>query len=262
MGWGGSKGSVSRIEMKTTKLPAMDDIFGEVQKFVDEVYAIRDPLEEDRAKLLQETEITKIPWGSTHHAAVATIFSLLVTAKNPKIDELFKTSLEPPFIEIEASKATGKTLACVKALLKYIKTIVDVKDRIDPLIEKAKEFSETAKGLPDKAKDEVKNATGLGPMDAIMAAKNTTANCKHMANLPAFMNEFKDLVKCSLEEIKGAVKEINEKKAKMLQVVKDCESKKVTLPKDCYAECGNKIVETPEAKKRWSQDTKLISKLD
>ena len=262
MGWGCSLGSESRIQMKTTKLPAMDDIFREVQKFVDEVYAIRDPLEEDRARLLKETEVAKIPWGNTHHATVGILFALLVTVKNPKIDELFKTSFEPPFIEIDISKSTGKTLACVKALLKYVKTIVDVKDRIDPMIEKAKEFCDTAEGLPDKAKDEANNAVGLGPMEMIMAVKNTAINCKHMANLPKFLNDFKDLVKCSLEEIKGAVKEINEKKAKLLQLTKACETKKFTLPKDCYVEWGNKIVETPEAKKRWNQDTKIIAKLN
>ena len=243
--------------MKKTKLPAMDDIFGEVQKFVDEVYAIRDPLEKDRAKLLKETEILTIPCGNTHHAAVGTIFALLVTTKNPKINELFKTSLEPPFIDIDESKATGETLACVQALLKYIKTVVDVKDRIPPLVVKSKQFADTAKGLPAKAKDEAKKATGLGIMDGIMAIKNTATNSKHMASLPNLMNEFQDLVKCSLDEIIGAVKELNEKKENMQQVVNSCESKMFTHPKDCYLECGDEIEVTLEAKKRWSKDKKL-----
>jgi hypothetical protein len=46
--------------MQKTKLPAMDSVFGEVQNFVDEVYAIMDPLKESRDDLLLETELSKV----------------------------------------------------------------------------------------------------------------------------------------------------------------------------------------------------------
>ena len=212
MGCGCSLGSSDRIEMKKTKLPAMDDIFDGVQKIVDEVYAVMDPVEESRWKLLQETELSKVVWGNTHHATVGIIFALVATGKNIKVDSLFKTKFEPPFIELDTSQATGKMVPCCEALLKYIKSIVDAKDRIEPLVEKAKEIAETAKDLPDKAKDEAQNAKDLGPLEMISAVKNTAINWKHMANLPNLVTELKDLVTSSIEEVKGAVKELNDKK--------------------------------------------------
>ena len=256
MGCGCSLGlSKGKIKMEKTKLSTLDDVFGQVQNFVDEVYEIMDPLQERRAKLLEETELSKVVCGNTHHAIIGTIFSLIVAVKNVRIDDLFKTSFEPPFIEIDASKATGNISKCVEILLRYIKTIVDAKDRIEPLIEKAKEFSETAQDLPDKAKEEINNI-GLGPIEAIMAVKNTAFNCKQMGNLPKYLNELKDLVKCCLEEIMSAIKEINDKKSKLLQIGNICESKKFSILKDCYSECGFKIEVTPEAKKKWEKESK------
>ena len=80
------------------------------------------------AKLLEETEISKVVNGNTHQSIVGTIFSLIVAFKNVKINDLFKTSFEPLFIEIDASKATGNMSKCEEILLRYIKTIVDDKD--------------------------------------------------------------------------------------------------------------------------------------
>ena len=261
MGCGCSLGSSDRIEMqKKTKLPAMDDVFDGIQKFVDELYAIMDPFEESRNKLLEETGLDKVVWGNTHHATVGIIFALVATAKNVRVDDLFKTMFEPPFIEIDTSQATDKVAPSCKALVDYIKTIVDVKDRIEPLIQKSKEIAETAKDLPDKAKDEVKNAKDLGPLGMISAVKNTAINCKHMASLPSLLSDFKDLVFSSIEEIKGAVKELNDKKGKLLQIGKTCQSKKLVTPKECYLECGNKIEVKPEAKKKWEKESKKRQK--
>jgi len=238
----------------------MDDIFGTVQKFVDEVYAVMDPINERRTQLLEETELSKVVCGNTHHAIVGTIFALLMTAKNVRIDDLIKTSFEPPFIEIDVSNAAGNISKCVEALLNYIKTLVDTKDRIEPLIEKAKEFSETAHELPDKAKEEMNNAGKLGPMEAIIAVKNTAVNCKHMANLPSLLTDLKDLVTNSLLSRSKAQSKRSTIKNKLLQIGKTCESKKLKTPKDCYVECGNKIEVTSEAKKKWEKESKKKSK--
>ena len=121
---------------------------------------------------------------SIHHAIVGTIYAVLMIIKNVRIDDLINTSFEPPLIEIDVSNATSNISKCVKALLNHIKTFADIKDRIEPLIEKAKEFSETAQELLDKAKEEISNAGNLGFIEAIMAFKNAAVKCKHMINFP------------------------------------------------------------------------------
>ena len=121
-----------------------------------------------------------------------------MTAKNVRIDDLINTSFDPPFIKIDVSKEMGNIIKCVEALLNYIKILVDTKDQIEPLIEKAKEFSETAQELLENTKEEMNNAENLRPIEAIMAVKNVAVNCKHMTNLPSLLTDLKDLVTNSL----------------------------------------------------------------
>ena len=252
MGCGGS-GEKSKISMQKTGLPAMDELFDDVQGFVDEIYELMDPIDDARAKLLEETEFDKISCGNTHHATVGIIFAMAATMSG-SVDVAFKIKAEMPFIELDKSKGTGKVVSCIEAFQEYVKAISAAKDRIEPLAMKSKEFAEKAPDLPNKAKDEVKNAQGLGPFQAIAAVKNTASNCKHMASLPTLVNDLRKLVTDCITELQSIVKELNNKKTKLADIGKTCQSKKLVLPKECYLECGDKIDSSAEKKKEWDKN--------
>jgi hypothetical protein len=256
MGCGGSSGSSGQIKMKKTKLGDMDEFFDDAQGLIDEIYELKDPVEEARDALLESSELEKVTCGNTHHATVGIVFAIASQSNGSDCSNAFKASAEAPYIEINKGSSSGKLLQSIDDLQAYIKALIAAKDRIEPLSKKAKEFAEKAPELPNKAKESVNNAGDLGAMDKISAIKNTATNCKNLGSLPSLVNELRLTVQNSLLEIQGASKELEESKSKLSEIGKKCSEKKLTSPKDCYLECGKEVKVSPEAKKEWERRKK------
>jgi hypothetical protein len=256
MGCGGSSGTSGPIKMKKTKLEELDEFFDDVQGLIDEIYELKDPVEEARGKLLESTELAKVTCGNTHHAIVGIVFAIASQLRGGEIGNIFTITIEAPFIEINSESATGRLIESIDALKEYIESIIGAKDRIEPLVQKVTEFVKKAPELPNKAKEGVSSAKGLGLMDQINAVKNTATNCRNLTSLPSLINEFKQTVQNTLAEIQGATKELNEVKSKLSEISKKCSAKNLTSPKECYLECGKPIKVTPEAKKEWDKKNK------
>ena len=165
MGCGGSSGSDGKIEMKKTKLGEIDEVFDDAQGLLDEIYEIKDPIDDSREQLLWQTEFDKVECGNTHHATCGIVYALTTCTKPEELANLFAVKAEAPFLEINKESASGELAQAIDDLMTYIQSLVAAKDRIGPLSDKAKAIAEKAPDLPDKAKEGVKNSKDLGAMD-------------------------------------------------------------------------------------------------
>lgn len=251
MGCGSSKGSAGKIKMEKTKLPEMDSFFNDVQGLVDEVYQLRDPIEDAKDELIYNTDFEKVVCSNTHHAIVGTVFSLATLGDEKDIAKLFDVTLEEPYVKIDTKHATGKIIKATDALVDYVKSLTNAKKNIERLLTKANSFAEKAPDLPDKAKDALGSAGDLGALDKIRAVKNTASNCKELGKIPALVKDLQSTVTNAIKELQSAGKELNDKKAKLLEIRKKLLEKKANIPRDCYLTCGEKINETAELKKEW-----------
>lgn len=248
MGCGSSTGGDRKIRMKKTKLTGMDEFFDDVQGFIDEVYKIKDPIDDAKDDLMDSTDLDKVVGANTHHATVGVVFSLASQANGADVTNIFQILPKEPFIKINKRSAAGKTAKSVDNITDYINAFVAAQSRIEPLAQKAKSFAEKAPDLPDKAKEEVNNSGDLGAMDKLRAVKNTATNCKNMAKLPELVTELKDTVADAIAEIQAACKELNAKKGDLANIGKKCAAAKKVSPKDCYLECGDKIDDGADSK--------------
>ena len=166
MGCGGSSGGGKKIRLQKTKLGELDEVFDDAQTVIDEVYALMDPIEEARDKLLDSTEFDKVKCGNTHHATVGIVFAMYASSKSAEdAKEAFQVTAAAPFIELNKKSASGKLVQCIDDFTAYVTALGKANERIPPLAEKAKEIAEKAPELPDKAKAGVESAEGLGAMD-------------------------------------------------------------------------------------------------
>ena len=241
MGCGSSTGADGKIAMKKTKLPAVDEFFDDVQGFIDEVYEIQDPICDAEEKLLYHTDFQDTAGANIKHAIVGLVFNIAAQGNADAIDKVVKITDKEPFISLDGSGISGDVSAGIDCVNDYIKAVIGAKDRIQPLADKGKSFAEKAPDLPGKAKDEVGNAGGLGTMDKLRAIKNTTSNVRAVAKLPTLVNDFKDTVMGAITNIQAAVKEINNKKGKMVDIGNKCAGKNLTSSRECYQECGDPI---------------------
>jgi len=221
MGCGTSTGADGRLLMKETKLSGMDEFFNDVQGFIDEIYEAQEPIDEALGTLLENTEFAEVDGANAHHAIVGTVFALAAQARGEGVEDLVVIKQEEPFLELDTSKASGPPADAANNLKDYIMAIVAAKDRIQPLVEKAKSFAEKAPDLPGKVQGEIKNAGGLGTMDKIRAVRNTTTNVRNTAKLPGLVDDFKSCVMDALSSIQGATKELNNKKGQLAKIGKD-----------------------------------------
>jgi ElaB/YqjD/DUF883 family membrane-anchored ribosome-binding protein len=191
-----------------------------------------------------------------HHATVGLIYAIGAGAANGKIDELVKTKLESPYIEINKKSLGGALKQCADDLTDYIQSIVDAVPKIPDLLEKAKACADEGPDLPGKAKDALSKAGDLGAMDKMRAIKNAGVNAKNVAMVPGLCKSLKETVENAIKEVQGAIKEFNDSKSKIEDILKKCKDKKATTPKDCYVAAGNKINYTNEEKKQWEKERK------
>lgn len=253
MGCGSSTGGDGKIQMQKTQLPGMDEFFDDAQGFIDEIYTIQDPIDDALDKLIYNCDFEKTVGANAHHCAVGVAFSMAAQANGADIDNLFDIKPEAPFLTFNKGSATGKTADAVDDLTDYIKALVDAKDRVIPLGEKAKGFAEKAPDLPGKAKDDLGNAKGLGAMAKIKAVKNTASNSKNLAKLPGMVKGLTDCIKEALASVQGATKELNAKKGQLADIGKKCAEKNLTSPKDCYLAHGDPIEASAAAKKKHAE---------
>jgi multidrug efflux pump subunit AcrB len=251
MGCGTSKGSAGKIKMTKTKLGSIDEFFDDVQGVIDEAYSLRDPIEDARDKLVQETDFEKVVCSNTHHAIVGTVFALSTLGTESDLAKLFDITQDEPYVKIDTKHASGKLLKATDALTDYVKNIIKAKGKIEALVGKSQKMAEKAPEMPDKAKDSLSSASDLGAMDKIRAVKNTASNCKELGKLPTLVKEIQLTVTNAIMELQAAGKELNDNKAKLVSIRKKCLEKKSDSPKICYLACGTEIKNTPELKKEW-----------
>lgn len=248
----GSYSSAGKIKMEKTKLKGLDEFFDDAQGLIDEIYEIKEPIEDARRELLDATEFEKIVCSNTHHATVGLVFAMCAT--NPAgAADVVKMKESEPFIELNKKSASGKLVMTCEAFQEYIEAIVKAKDRIEPLAEKAQSFAEKAPDLPNKAKEDIEGSTDLGMFEKVAAIKNVSMNCKSLGSVPNLVNELKMIVLNGLKEVQAASKELNDHKAKLGDIGKKCQEAKLTTPKDCYLKHGNKIEVTPALKAEWEK---------
>ena len=234
MGCGSSKGSAGKISMDKTKLPELDSFFDDVQGLIDEVYQLRDPIEDSKDELIYNTDFEKVICSNTQHAIVGTVFALTTLGNESDLGKLFDVTLEQPYVKIDTKHAAGKIKKATDSLTDYVKNLVKAKDNIERLLSKANSFAEKAPDLPDKAKDALGSAEGLGALDKIRAVKNTASNCKELGKIPSLVKELQMTVTNAIKELQEAGKELNKNKAKLTDIRKKLLDKKVSSPKDCY----------------------------
>jgi hypothetical protein len=256
MGCGSSTGAGGKIRMQKTRLTGMDDVFDDVQKILDKIYDIQDPIDDAFFKLLRYTGFEKTVGATAHHCVVGTVFAIATANGGENAADLFEVKGESPFLILNKSNAKGDLSKAIDAFTDYVKALTGAKDQIQPLADKAKEFAAKAPDLPSKAKDDIKNAEGLNMMAKAKAIKNTASNCKAMASLPSTINDFKNTIEDALMSIKASGTELNGKKDKLPDIAKNCASKKLVSAKDCYLEAGDKIEVDDKAKKRFAAQQK------
>ena len=227
--------------MKTTKLSEVDAFFDDVQAVADAIYDIKDPIDDNKDALLYYTDLYKTECANSHHATVGLVFSMASKTAANELPNLFKTTTQQPFIEINKRGAAADDARAVEYLMDYIKALIAAKDKIQPLAEKAQALAEKAPDMPNKAKSDLENAGSLGAMDKINAVRYTASNCSATAKLPGLVKELQTTITDSLAEIQAAAKELGEKQAKMSEIRQKCIDAKCKSAKDCYLECGNKI---------------------
>lgn len=166
---------------------------------------------------------------------------------------MVKVTLSDPFLEIDASKAEGDVKKYIEQLKAYITSLCSIKEKIQAFAEKAEAFGKKAADVPSKAKEEVeKNEKKLGFMEKAKALKNLSSNCRQVTKVPALVTQLKDTVMGAIEEILCACKEINEKKEKMADCVKKCNTEGKKTPKDCYMCSGAPIKCEAADKKKYA----------
>jgi hypothetical protein len=152
--------------MKKTKLAELDEVFDDAQGLLDEIYAIKDPIEETRDNFMSLTELDRVTCGNTHHATMGTLFAFFASSKSAK-DAVSAVKIVPaaPFIEINGDSAAGNLALCILAFTDYVQALIEANTRILPLVEKVTAIALKAPDLPDKAKQGVQSAKDLGVMD-------------------------------------------------------------------------------------------------
>ena len=172
MGCGESTGSGEKIKLKKTNLGELDEVFDDVQNFIDEVYDLMDPIEEARDKLLNSTKFDKVRCGNTHHAIVGIVFAMYASSKSDEdAMKAFHVTTIAPFLEINKKSASGKLVQCIDDFTAYVTALRKVDEWIPLLAKKANEIAEKASDLPDKAKADAGSAEDLSAMDKLKAWK-------------------------------------------------------------------------------------------
>ena len=165
MGCGGSGGD-KKIRMQKTKLSDLDEVFDDAQGLIDEIYGLKDPIEDKRDALLDSTQFDKVKCGNTHHATVGIVFAMWASSKSAEdAKEAFVAKAEAPFLEINKKSASGNLVKCIDDFTEYVQALGAAQERVPALAEKAQQIAEKAPDLPDKAKSGVEGATDLGAMD-------------------------------------------------------------------------------------------------
>lgn len=166
MGCGGSGRGDGKIRMQKTKLSDLDEIFDDAQGLIDEIYQLKDPIEDKRDSLLDSTQFDKVTCGNTHHATVGIVFAMWASSKSSEdAKEAFVAKAEAPFIELNKKSASGDQVKCVDDFTEYVQALGAAQERIPALAEKAQQIAEKAPDLPDKAKTGTESATDLGATD-------------------------------------------------------------------------------------------------
>lgn len=259
MGCGSSTGSGSKITMTKTKLDSVDAFFDDVQKMIQEVYDLLDPIDEAKMALLECTGFDKVECATVQHAAVGIILAFCASLNGLDVMSMVTIKMSDPFIEIDGSKAEGTVKDGIEQLKKYVKALCSCKEKIEAFVEKAKAFGERAAEVPAKAKEEsTKNEKKLGAMDKLRAMKNCTMNCRQVTKVPALVTQLKDTVMGAIEEILAACKELEAKKEKMIDCGAKCMKENKKTPKECYLLCGDAIKCEPADKKKYAEYQKKM----
>jgi hypothetical protein len=218
MGCGASASDSGTIKMKKTKLSDVDSFFGDVQAVADAIYDIKDPIDDNRDKLMFYTGFYKVECSNSHHATVGLVFSMASKTATSELANLFKTTTQQPFIEINKRGAAADDARAVEYLMDYIKALIAAKDKIQPLAEKAQTLAKEAPNMPGKAKSDLEKAGSLGAMDKMNAVRYTASNVSATAKLPGLVKELQTTITDSLAEIQGAAKELGEKQSKLGEI--------------------------------------------
>ena len=165
MGCGGSSGSEKKIDFKKTKLKDIDEVFDDGQAIVDQVYAIQDPIEDNRENLLRSTKVWDLKCGNTQHATVGLVMAIGALGDGGKVDDAVKVTGESPFIEINDKSVAGGLKQSAEDLKAYIEAVTSAPEKIPDLADKAKVLAEKGPDMPDKAKKGLESAGDLSAMD-------------------------------------------------------------------------------------------------
>lgn len=237
--------------MVKTKIDAADKFFDDVQKLIQEVYDLLEPIDDAKCALLEATGFGKVECATVQHAAVGIILAYCASVKDLDVSKMIKCTMSDPYIEIDASKAEGDVKTYIEQLKKYVTSLSEIKEKIQAFVEKAEKFGKDAADVPAKCKDEVeKNEKKLGFMDKARGMKNLSSNCRQVTKVPNLIKELKDTVMGAIDEILCAIKEINDKKDRMVKCIEKCNTEGKKTPKDCYMCSGDPIKCEPADKKK------------
>ena len=166
MGCGGSKGQQEKISMQMTKLAEVDEFFNDTQGVIDNIYELKDPIDEAREDFMESTGFDEVCCGNTQHATLGTVYAIYATSK--AVDDAVNAvdiTMDSPFLTFSDDKVAGTLAQDTKNFTAYVNALINGSQKVLPLVDKVKTIAEKAPDLPQKSKDALSNSQGLGAMD-------------------------------------------------------------------------------------------------
>ncbi|CEM36368.1 unnamed protein product [Vitrella brassicaformis CCMP3155] len=196
---------VAELDMKVTKIPEFDELFGKASDPMNTCISLRSNLDEGSEALKEACEFG----GKECKTIKDAIKNLKEEAKNVK----FNVKANPDMtLDIDAPEADGPIANAIEAIKTFANCCANVIKECPALVTQVQELAEAAKEFPSKVIDAAKNA-GLAPGDMMAAAKHTGTNSKSLTKLPEVIKQTAEQAKKSAEELKEAAMALGESPA-------------------------------------------------
>ena len=101
--------SKPKMQMKETGTP-LDDVFQKPREIIDNLFAIKDPLKEQKQRLMIESGFYKVPGSQLEHALRGYVYALAAYLRRTG-SELAEFSAQPPFLQVDREQYARLTLA-------------------------------------------------------------------------------------------------------------------------------------------------------
>jgi len=147
-------------KFEETKLQKFDDFFAKAVPIFQKTEEFRHALEDCPEEMIEATDVDALnPTGNLFEAFKVFCWALSATHEGDFKKSKLKFTEAHPFIEFEAEDGHPEFDEFAKPLQKFLKIMVEGKDKFEPLAKEAEELAKSAEDLIKTADDEIKNST-------------------------------------------------------------------------------------------------------